>query len=750
MRKLVVVLFIAVCSACAALSFISPPDVPASRPVSRVHSSREGIGHTVRDEKETALAPYFSPPGHFYAETTAVSIHSRLPDARIHYTTDGSDPTESSARYSRPLTLEPKEGANCVVLKAVAVSGRRASPVVTHSYFLDGDIKNRFSSYVFSLSTDDRNLHDHERGILVPGKRRAESVALHPDRGEQAHDANYKGRGREWERPVYVEAFTPDGARIVAQKAGLRVFGGVTRHFAQKSLRLVARKFYEPKSGKFDYPFFPELADEKARLPALSYDSLVLRNGGQDLEDAQMRTALNARIAANAGYPYVAPVRSAAVYINGKYYGHAFLTVRIDDSFLADLYDAPRDDFIIFAGGVKELRSSPKYPELLHWRIIRKFSELTRDCEKKEMDEALYDAVRQQMDIDNLLLYYALEIYMDNRDWPDDQNNTRVWRYYGDSGASSAELDGRWRYILYDLDATAMSPWHGAKPPSNPTLRRVLKESPLFGTLMKRPDLAGKFANHLCDMAFVHFAEPNVTKVMDALNGESMREIQFAARHGVYSPPGLPETIARGRENVLAFFRERPGHVLRELRDLFGYTGLYRVVVDGPAKINTAASQGWYFVENPVIVTPALPRGMAMRHWEVNGEARVGQHLELAARDAVNGVIRVKLVTDEKPFPLVFEAAYDRGGVCGFSIRNISGEARSARDLYLSDKLDKPRKWPMAGIDFAPGELLDFVGKGYRHPDALLKLKVNFNPRRGETVYLRDKSGAIMSSIAVR
>ena len=154
MRTLVVILFIVPCSLCVALSFIVPPDVPAIRPVSQDPTLRESIGHSVLSEKETALAPHISPPTHFYAETTAVSIGSRLPDAKIYYTLDGSEPTENSIPYTRPLLLEPKDGANCVVVKAVAVSNGRTSPVVTHSYFLDANIRNRFSSYVFSLSTD--------------------------------------------------------------------------------------------------------------------------------------------------------------------------------------------------------------------------------------------------------------------------------------------------------------------------------------------------------------------------------------------------------------------------------------------------------------------------------------------------------------------------------------------------------------------------------------------------------------------
>lgn len=46
--------------------------------------------------------------------------------------------------------------------------------------------------------------------------------------------------------------------------------------------------------------------------------------------------------------------------------GHAFLTTRVDDSFLADLLDVPRKDITVLGGGVRELRASHKYPRLLH------------------------------------------------------------------------------------------------------------------------------------------------------------------------------------------------------------------------------------------------------------------------------------------------------------------------------------------------------------------------------------------------
>ncbi|SFW60355.1 MULTISPECIES: CotH kinase family protein [Desulfovibrio] len=752
MRATIICLFLAVALACVALSFLLPSGISGSSTPSDRENLREIVGYTIQQEKERIERPVFSPSMHFYTESVQVKISSGRPDARIFYTVDGSRPTRSDTRYTGPITLVPEQGKTCIVVKAVAVIDGQESAVSTHSYFIEPGIRSRYGSYVFSLSTDNENLYGDATGILVPGKLRAESVQRHPEKDTNAHDANYKGRGRNWERPVDVEIFDPDGVRLLSQKAGLRVFGGVSRHYPQKSLRLTARKPYEPAAGKFKYPFFAELAREDAVFPVFSYDSLILSNGGQDLEDAQMRTQLATRIAARAGYPWVAPVHSAAVYLNGAYYGHAYLTTRVDDSLLESFFARPRADFLVLNGGVRILRSSPKYPELLNLRVIQRFKKLADSCGKGPMSDVIYRDLQQQVDVDNLLLYYAIQCYIDNRDWPDDQNNTRMWRYSGHEGGDVPELDGRWRYVLYDLDATALSPWHGAKPPSNPTLERVLATSPLFASLLELPESAAQFANNICDMAFAHYAEDNVRQVMQELNVISLGEIEYAAQHGVYSPPGLQQTIARGRENILTFFRERPEHALNELRRILGYTDLYHVMVKGPARLNTIDRpdpEGWYFVENSVELAATLPPDKAVRHWEVNGQVRRGNKITLSARDAVAGEVRVKLVTEDSPSPLVLEDAYDHGHVCGFSLRNTTDRPFEAQGLYLSDRLGKPQKYALTGMVFTPGEAVPFVGKGARHISALKKMQVNFKPVQGETIYLRNRDGQILSSIRV-
>ena len=750
-RILIVAALLLACLTCVAFSLILPPDVASDRPATEEPKAREALGHTMRQERENFQRPRFAPSGHFFNGPVRVTISSPA-GAKTYYTTDGSTPTDKSRLYTSPITLGPEEGRPCVVLKAVAVADGKAGAVGTHSYFFDAGILDRRPAYVFSLSTDDGNLYDFEKGILTPGRRRAESERLHPERVEDAHDANFKARGRDWERPVDVEIFTGDGAPLLSQKAGLRVIGGISRTYPQKSVRLVARKFYEPENGRFRHSFFPEQARDDARFPVRTFKNLILRNGGQELKFSQIRDPLLTRIALRAGYHWTAPVNTAAVYLNGRYYGFAWLTARLDANLLGQFFDRPSADFVILAGGVDAVRSSPRYPYLLHWRLIREFNAALARCGQGDMDDALYDDIRSLVDVENFLLYNAIQVYVDNWDWPGDGNNSRVWRHVGMDGAFTPELDGRWRYILYDLDATAMSPWKDHVSDSVPTLGRVFLMSRLLRSLMSRPDCVVQFANNLCDMAFVHYSEANVRKTMEELDASSLAEIRYAALHGPYSPPDRLETLERGRGDVLRFFRNRPDRMLEEMRQNFGFTGLYHVKVEGMARLNTIGPdnpEGWYFVENPVTVVSALPPGRVLLHWEVNGQPREGERLTLFGTDAVNGEIAVRLVSGDAPIPLVIENAYDRDGVCGFSLRNVTTAPVGTAGLFVSDNPGKPRKYALPDMLLAPGETLQLVGKGVRHARALGKMRLNFNPRWGETVCLRDGEGRMLSSMVV-
>ena len=68
-------------------------------------------------EQPTAQTPTFSPAGGYCITTQSVTIECATEGASIHYTTDGSTPTENSPVYSEPITI-----SSTTTLKAIAIA----------------------------------------------------------------------------------------------------------------------------------------------------------------------------------------------------------------------------------------------------------------------------------------------------------------------------------------------------------------------------------------------------------------------------------------------------------------------------------------------------------------------------------------------------------------------------------------------------------------------------------------------------
>jgi hypothetical protein len=289
-------------------------------------------------------------------------------------------------------------------LKAVAIDGNEESPVLTHSYFIGEGVHERFETdYVFSLSTNNDNLYGDERGILVKGKEYEDFVAEYPDETPTNNILpNYMRRGREWEHPVHVEVVTALGELVLNQNVGMRVYGGVTRGYPQKSLRLIGRKEYGSKSGKFDYPFFVDcFTADKYPKPILSYDTLVLRNDGNDWWGGRLRTPLASWIAAEAGFIVVSPYAATAVFINGEYYGYAVLNARIDEHFLQKIYSVPDRAFEFAEDGHIEIETENTDSRNEWLQMV--------ELVERGLTDSTIEALERFIDIDNFLIYHAFQ-----------------------------------------------------------------------------------------------------------------------------------------------------------------------------------------------------------------------------------------------------------------------------------------------------------------------------------------------------
>ena len=400
-------------------------------------------------------APHFSSAPGFHTGAIMLALASDDPEVEIRYTLDGSEPTLASPLYESPLALDtrtgdanffsliptnfrdPAEGPGWrpplgevfklnVVRTRAFRSGLEPSAITTGSFIVDPDLAGRFPFPVVSLATHPDNFFDDVIGIYVPG--------VHYVEGNNS-TGNYYQRGEAWERPLHVEIFDHQGDLILAQDAGVRIHGGFIRHFPQKSLRLYARSQYG--TARFDGALFPE-------RPHDSYNRFLIRNSGNDWTALGFRDLAVQTMCAGMGLDTQVG-RPVVHFVNGEYWGLANLRERLDCHYLARIHAMPDDEVALLVNNATLEEGSPA--DQADYLALREFVS-TQDMTLP----ASLAHVSAQMDIENFLAYQVAQIVIANHDWPG--NNIRFWRRTQPSADSAAppSHDGRWRWLVYDLD----------------------------------------------------------------------------------------------------------------------------------------------------------------------------------------------------------------------------------------------------------------------------------------------------------
>ncbi|MEM1056985.1 MAG: CotH kinase family protein [Bacteroidota bacterium] len=349
--------------------------------------------------------PTLSLASGFYSGTESITMEPPEPGVTIRYTLDGTAPTETSATYTEPIPL----GQTSVIRAAAFAPERTASAPVTRSYFV-GETSDL---PVISLVTDPDGFFSDERGIYVegtngiPGRCRTVPVNWNQD----------------WEREVHVSFFEPDGTGgftlAIDQGAGVRIFGGCSRIYPQKSLQLHARARYG--ASAFEHRFFEELDIE-------SFDDLVLRSSAQDWWRTMFRDGMIQTLTRHMdldGQAY----RPAIVFLNGEYWGIHNLREKLNEDWIEAHYGHANDEAELIEetwGGQSE-----------------HYDELEAILETTDLNTPQgFAEVKARMDVDQYLNYQIAQIYAANADWPG--NNLKLWR--------PLTPEGRWRWMLFDTD----------------------------------------------------------------------------------------------------------------------------------------------------------------------------------------------------------------------------------------------------------------------------------------------------------
>ena len=408
-------------------------------------------------------APRLGKPAGLYAQPIDLQINPPDSLSELRFTLDGSVPGPEAKRYTEPMHLaEPT-----VVRVRAFRDGHLPGPVVTASYLIGES--TRFP--VASIVTSPRNLFDQDYGIYTEGRGYLNRV----------RDSVYNFT-REWERPAFFQWFEPDGSQPINQEIGLRIHGGWSRYYYQKSVRLYARPRYG--KSKFDYRIFPDLGFDQ-------FKRLILRNSGNDWKRAFMRDAVGHELTARMGLDYQA-WRPSIVYLNGRFWGIHNLRERIDSHYLASRYGIDESE-------VDLVQNTVMAGDLLHWNKVISFLATWNEI---TLDQRLYQ-LEELVNVDNLIDYVIAEVFLANTDWP--LNNVRKWR--------PRHANGKWQWIPYDLDG----------------ILGILDQSPSEDTFLQQV------------LSFTHISRPVFIKIIQKILAEEKGRQRFTHRFTTHMQTTLSE-----------------------------------------------------------------------------------------------------------------------------------------------------------------------------------------------------------------
>lgn len=442
-------------------------------------------------------------------------------NAEIYYTLDGSDPANSDTamKYSEGVLVERRENVpnvvsavdpllysgnfnsvtskgefrckiqapadnevdKCTVVRAVAkFANGTISDEVSATYFIgtmEEHIKGLAESCkaagtslsVISISADYADFFDPDTGIYVKGtvfeqalkEYLAAGNRLKDGEDARSLDANYKQKGKEWEREVRVSFMecTPDSVtEVLSQTCGIRVQGNYSRSDLQKGLRLYARDDYGKKN--FKYAFFGEDYVNLEGKTMDKFKTLVLRNGGNCAFTSKFNDTYWQSLVEELDCG-TQKSRPCVVYLNGEYWGLYILQEDYTDNHMENLYGVDNKDVVIYKGDAEALELGYKLdvgdiPEGEEESYY--FSDLLSffaDHDNLESDEA-YAEFCKLVDPQSVIDYFAVQCWINNKwDWPG--KNWSMWRTVSSNGAEDSYGDGRWRFLFYDMEFGGVS-----------------------------------------------------------------------------------------------------------------------------------------------------------------------------------------------------------------------------------------------------------------------------------------------------
>jgi len=538
--------------------------------------------------------------------TRAMTVTVEIPEgATLCYTTDGTVPTMEQGETSE--TGDFTVVNTSIYRFALFQEGCLPSPVVTRSYIRkDKD----FNIPVVSIVTNPDNLYSNQTGVFVKGTngRRGKGT-------DQCCNWNM-----DWDRPINMEIMDATGRCMLNQEAELSRTGGHSKGSTPYSFKVKAGKKYEG----LNYLPCQMFSD----MPYRKHRGLMFRCGGNDYNSRIRDAALQTLVQTSGMDMDQQDYQPVCHYINGKFMGtinmrepsnklHVYANHGLDDDEI-DMFEIDCDSCYVQKCGTKDA-----------WNALLTLSASAANDES-------YAQLKQMVDIDELCNYVAVQFYLGNWDWP--QNNCKGWR--------PIRKNGKFRFILFDIERafevdnpfqvfptrkthTFCELFDVPGLPDRSQFTRQVDLVPIFLNLLRNKTFARHFLDALCLVGGSVFEPSRCESIINGMV-EVVKPMQIL-------PSGYPgrNNDPTGMANTLiGQLKSRPASMTEVIQ---GYSPLQasasralpvklavnvpqaRLLVNGQ-QVPTNKFDGTLY--RPVIVRAAAPEGYVFEGWK-NGTSIV-------------------------------------------------------------------------------------------------------------------------------
>lgn len=565
------------------------------------------------DAKHILGAPVFGKEGFVTSGDASFQLELSLPEGApegtvIRYTTDGSEPTSKSTKYTNPINIDKTK-----VIRAKLFCDGWLSPMSSaQSYIFH---PREITLPIFSVQTNDKYLNDKEIGLFANNNSKED---------KKTHD---------WRRPVMIEFFPVGSDNSAFNQLGeTRIQGGQSRSNALKSMVFYANKRFDPDQKRYSYEFFP---DQKPGIT--EFKSFSLRDGGNDFGDLYFRDLIIQRtMAGHVDLDWQAG-HSAVLYINGEYMGMLNIRERSNEDNIYSNYNGLEDIDMV---------------EISHEKVdnVDQFLEEFKGSE----DETFYNAFKafysekghtkaeyeQWMDVSEYLNVMIMNLFYGNIDFPG--NNIVFWRPNDDDTESG--LPKIWRFIVKDTDFglglygrqnnynTIDLLYNPANYP-NDNWAFTEPATRLIKNMLEDKDILDLFIDKCCVYMGDFMNGKGTGETIDLIKAESMEE--FVAHRDKYNPgwgwwPVDNRSEIENKFNAAKQWAEgRPNNFYNHIGKKWNLGTAFPVtinkgVADVPEdvtvngiKLSEGVFDGKLFPNRQLTITATAPEGKTIAGWKV-------------------------------------------------------------------------------------------------------------------------------------